>query len=296
MEAKLFWKVYRLVSSVSHAPRRKREQFSDLRVVMVHLWSVLHHRPRGWACRPENWPADLGRPLISPSRLSRRLRTVGALQLLERAMAAAADLFGDPPLVKAVDSKPLTVGAYSKDADARRGRVAAGVMARGYRLHAVAHGRDAVGPRALLPMSAHDSAAAPVLFPRLAGGGYLLGDNAYDTNECRALAAAAAGHQPVAPPRACNRDVRDARHNRPERLRALDVLHGPLERCGVPSAFGRALYDGRQRVGSCFGGLTTEGLGALPSWARGPRRVALWAAGKMLLFMCGNAVKKGLMT
>ena len=55
------------------------------------------------------------------------------------------------------------------------------------------------------------------------------------------------------------------------------------------------LYGRRQRIESGFGGLTSAGLGPLPPWVRGPRRVALWTAGKVLLYLCRCAVNKGLM-
>jgi hypothetical protein len=264
---------------------------------MVHLWGVIHDRGQGWSCDPANWPDDVladGRPLISQSRLSRRLRTVGVQQLLERLLAAASDRFGPPPLAKTIDSKPLTVGAYTKDADAKeRGRVANGQFAKGYRLHAVMHGRVAAH-WTLLPIADHDTVGAAALLPRLDGGGHVLADNAYDSNTLHALARAA-NHQLVAPARKCNQHVRDAKHNRPERLRALDMFHSPLETCGVPSAFGQQLYDGRQRIESGFGGLAHAGLGALPAFVRTPHRVAMWAAGKLLAFAVREAVKQGLM-
>jgi hypothetical protein len=299
MEAKLYRALYRLVYATPHAPRRPREQYTDRWVVLIYLWSVLHDRRASWACRPESWRGvELDGPLISQSRLSRRLRTVGVLQLVERLLAAAselagnADTGGEPPLVKQIDSKPMTVGAYSKDADAKRGRLADGQFAKGYRLHAVTHGR-AVRHWTLLPLNEHDSAAAPRLLPRLEGGGYVAADNAYDSNECHALAAAA-NHQLVAPPRECNKGVRDAKHNGPQRLRGLDLVDSPLEACGVTPAFGQELYNCRQRIESCFGGLTFAGLGALPPWVRGPRRVALWTAGKILVYLCTCAMKQGL--
>lgn len=307
MEAKLYDALYRLCYKTAHVPRRPRELYDDRWVVMVHLWGVLHDRCQSWACDPRNWPEKLlDRPLISQSRLSRRLRTVGVQQLIERLLSAATALLdnhrtvGDAspmastaPLVKTIDSKPLTVGAYSKDADAKRGRVANGQLARGYRLHAVMHGRVA-RHWTLLPLSDHDTAGAAILLPRLEGGGYVLADNAYDSNNCHALAFAA-NHQLVAPPRAANRHVRDAANNRPQRLRALDMFHGPLEKCGVPSTFGQRLYDGRQRIESGFGGLTFAGLGALPAFVRRPHRVALWTAGKLLAFACRAAINKGVM-
>lgn len=204
MEATLFRALYRHVWSVAHPPRQ-RVQFSDRLIVLVYLWSVLHQRPVTWACDRGHWPG--GEPpfeLPSDSTMSSRLRTVGVQQLIERVTLAASDLFGDPPLVKAVDSKPMTVGAYSKDTDARRGRVGAGQMARGYRLHALNHGR-VVRHWTLGAMNDHDSAYAPALLARLeGGGGYVVADNAYDSNALHAEAAAA-GHQLVAPPKEAER-------------------------------------------------------------------------------------------
>src|SRR3712207_1264521 len=125
MEAKLYASLYRIVFSVAHPARRPREQFCDRWVLLVFLWSVLHDRPRCWACDPANWPASLDRPLPSAARLSRRLRTAGVLQLLERVLGLASGAFG-VPLVKSGDSKPMTVGAHSRDRDAKRGPRGAG--------------------------------------------------------------------------------------------------------------------------------------------------------------------------
>jgi hypothetical protein len=300
VEAQLFHALYRHVTCVDHARRRRpRERFGDRAVVLVYLWSVLHERPVCWACRRQNWPPagpPWGEALPSDSTMSRRLRTLGVQQLLERVLAAAADRF-PPTLVKAVDSKPLYVGPYSKDADAKRGRVAAGQFARGYRLHALTHGRAVRGWR-LGPMNEHDSAAAPaLLLASLSGGGYgyVVADNAYDANELHALAARL-GHQLVAPAQVAKRGVRDARHNCPQRLRSLDLTHCPLRRCAAPGEFGRALYDCREWAESCFGELTMMGLHYLPAWARGPRRVALWVAAKILCYLCRRTAKQGLMT
>lgn len=295
MEATLFRALYRHVWSVAHPPRA-RVQFSDRLIALVYLWSVLHQRPVTWACDRGHWPG--GEPpfeLPSDSTMSSRLRTVGVQQLIERVTLAASDLFGDPPLVKAVDSKPMTVGAYSKDTDAKRGRVGAGQMARGYRLHALNHGR-VVRHWALGAMNDHDSAYAPGLLARLeGGGGYAVADNAYDSNALHACAAAA-GHQLVAPPKEAERHVRDARYNTPQRLRALDIVASPLEFCakGRRAPFGAALYNAREAVESCFGELSLMGLNYLPAWARGPRRVALWTAGKILLHTLRCALRQRL--
>jgi hypothetical protein len=298
MESRVYYrKLYRHVWSVAHPPG-KRVRFGDKIIVMVYLWSVLNDRPVRWACERGNWPAGPAGPdfeLPSDSTMSDRLRTLGVQQLLERVMTCASDGFG-VPLVKALDSKPMFVGAYSKDRQAVKGRVAQGQFARGYRLHTLNHGR-AVRHFVVAPMNQHDASVAPVLLRRLEGAGYAAADNAFDSNELH-QDAAARGHQLVAPARAKNKAVRDAKHNCPQRLRALDLLDNPLKRAGVKDAaggeagrFGRELYDCRQRVESGYGGLTLLGLHYLPAWVRGPRRVALWAAGKILIHLYRCAEK-----
>jgi hypothetical protein len=292
MEAELYRKLYRLIEETPHTPRRKREQYSDKWIAMIYLWSVINDRCISWACDAENWPPTLDRPLASQSRMSRRLRTVGVIQLIERLMFRVSDEFGIP-LVKQIDSKPLTTGAYSKDSDAKRGRLADGQFVKGYRLHMVMHGRI---PRhfTILPMNEHDSVAAPILLLRLEGGGYALGDNAFDSNDLYMLASSV-NHQLVSPPRQCNKGVRDVKHNCAPRLRGLDIIDSPLENFGMPT-FGQQLYNQRQRIESGFGGLTHMGLGALPAWVRTPHRVALWSAGKILIYLFRTALNKGLIT
>jgi hypothetical protein len=294
MEAKVYRALFKLLMSVGHRSRGKRRQFTDRWIIMVYLWSAINDRPVCWACDLQNWPDDLadGCPLPSDATMSRRLRSLGVLQLLERFLMALTDAL-PTPLVKTIDSKPMTVGAYSKDRDAKRGRLAARQFARGYRLHALGHGR-AVRHWLIAPMNQNDSTIGPQLLAKLeGGGGYAVGDNAYDTNACHAQTAPT-GHQLVAPARFANRHVRDARHNRPERLRALDLLASPLERCGAPNRFGIDLYNAREQAESCFGELSMNGLNYLPAWVRGPRRVALWTAAKLILQAWRCAKRKGL--
>lgn len=295
MEAILYRRVYRLISSLHHTPRAARQQFNDRAIVCSYLWAALHDRPTSWACTPAHWPPALlgGRALPSPATMSRRLRTLGVLQLLERALAVAnhalAAAAGPTPLVKVIDSKPLTVGASSRDRDARRGRLAAGIIGRGYRLHAIINHDGVVHPWTLASLNVNDAAVATRLLPRLGQerGGYVVGDNAYDSNALHTLAAAAA-HRLVAPPRACNRNApRDPRYNGASRLRALDLLDPRLaQAAGLPrdpKTFGQALYAQRGRIERCFGTLSMSGLDHLPTWVRGPRRVATWVAAKLLL-------------
>lgn len=282
MEAKVYRAILKILLSMSQPPRGARRQFTDRWIIMVYLWSVINDRPVSWACDEQNWPKEqLDCPLPSNATMSRRLRTVGVQALLERLLMTLTDAL-PTPLAKTIDSKPMVVGAYSKDRDAKRGRLSERLFARGYRLHALCHGRS-VRSWLIAPMNQHDSEVAPQLIDRLeGGGGYAVADNAYDTNHCHARASVAC-HQLVAPARFKNRHVRDARYNAPQRLRTLDLLASPLERCGEPNQFGIALYNLREQAESCFGELSINGLNYLPAWVRGPRRVALWAAGKLAL-------------
>ena len=91
--------VYRLIQRAHRRlPRPQRKPlYNDALIVAMYFWAVLHDRPQCWACDRQRGEPE------------------GDLQLL--------------------DSRPLPVGACSKDKQARPGRVYGG-FARGYRLHA----------------------------------------------------------------------------------------------------------------------------------------------------------------
>lgn len=287
MEVQLWLLVYQILQHLAHPPA-KRQQYSDRTILLVLVWAVLWRRPISWVCQRRNWPPCLQEHLLNlpeDSTMSRRMRTVPFLQLLERTMHYLMDLF-PPQLVKQLDAMPLRVGGFSKDGDATRGK-AAGQMARGYKLHLCTHGRM---PRdfVLRPMNEHESKAAVELIRNLRGYGYAVADNAYDANDLH-QAAAAVGHQLVSPARPSNQGVRDVEHNYPARLRSLDLLDSPLGHCGQPSRFGQELYNQRVAIESCFGELSYLGLDHLPAWVRRPTRVARWVGAVLILHLVKNA-------
>jgi len=304
MEAERYRRMCRVVDQVSPHGRRDRQQFADRVIVKVYLYATLRDRPVRYACDPANWDAALrhelvGAALPSQPTMSRRLRTVGVLQAVERALRLLGEDGGaDAALVKAIDSKPLRVGAYSKDADALRGR-AAGEQGRGYKLHTCrARGRF-VGRMLITPLNTNDQVAAVALIPHLAGGGYLPADNGYDANAVHE-AAAAHGHQLVAPPRASNVGVYDARRNAPQRLRSLEMLDPALHPAdrggggGGGESFGQGLMRQRRSIERGFGHAAHQGLFAPPPWVRRPHRVAVWAAAKLIQTMVRQREIEGL--
>jgi hypothetical protein len=295
MKAKHYRRICRLIDQVSPHGRRPRQQFSDATIAKVFFWSTGCDRPMSWACEADHWPPALLEQTLgtlpSQSTLSRRMRTVGLRQLIERVQGLLAQTLTQQQPLKVIDSKPLKVGSYSKDRDARRGR-AAGEMARGYKLHALTCGK-AFRCWTLTAMNVNDQVGAAFLLPQLQGWGYVVADNAYDANALHRTAAAVE-HQLVAPPRKSNATVRDTRRNTPQRIRALDLCANPLQHCGLGESFGQMLLRGRTQVERNFGNVVMDGLHAPPPWVRRPHRVAAWVAAKLIQRMLRQVEIAGL--
>jgi hypothetical protein len=276
MEGELWNALYRLV--LHEAKRRKRRArviYSDAMILLVFFWSVLHDRPRCWACRAQNWPDSMAwLSLPSEATLSRRMRSV-SLWLLLAMLYQHLSALQPPALVRRVDSKPLPVGGYSKDRDAKRG-YGAGQISRGYKLFCV-WGPGVVPDAVTLgPMNLSDPAAAAMLVPTLDGSGYLLADITHDANSLHAVTAPL-GFQLVAPRKSPNTGLGHCDHE-PSRLRSLELLEGPGD-------FGRQLYRLRGDIERCYGqtGNFGGGLQPLPNWVRKPRRVVAWVLAKLVL-------------
>jgi hypothetical protein len=290
MEGELWAQAYRVVREEGNRqPRRRRLTHADAVVVLVLVWAALHDRPVSWACDRRHW-AGCGRGrrprrLPSAATMSRRLRTVAVLGLLERVLGRLADK-APPALVRRVDGKPMPVGGFSKDREARWGQ-AVDHKARGYKLFLVWGAGVVPDAWKLGPMSEPEpQAAARDLVPRLAGGGYLLGDGLYDSNPLHA-ACDAHGLQLVAPRKQPGASLGHCPHE-PGRLRSIALLETPapgdLPGSG-PAPFAAALYNRRGDIERELGGWCSfgGGLQPLPSWARTPHRVAYWSAAKLLI-------------
>jgi hypothetical protein len=278
MECELWPKLYALVRSVAKTQKRGRGRYSDLVIVLVLLWAALHDRPICWACEMRHWKTTRLRPAVLPSdsTMSRRLESPSVIGLRKAIEQRARD-FGEAPLIKILDGKPLPVGGCTKDPDAKRGRSAGG-MGRGYKLHAIWSDRPFPDAYEIRPMNQNESNVAKTLIPRLAGTGYILADNQYDKNPLYELAGLHR-HQLVAPPRKKRKGLGHHKHS-PHRLHALELLNRP---------FGRELFQFRDTIERSFGNATSfgGGLAPLPSWVRRSHRVIRWTWAKLLI----NAVR-----
>lgn len=279
MERELWPHLYRLIREVAKGFSQKYVRFQPWVLVAVMAWAALHDRTVSWACRERNWSTTTLRPcqLPSPSTLSRRIDGVG-VALLWRALEQRLREGGHPALVTFLDGKPLPVGGDSKDPDARIGH-GAGLLARGYKLHAAWTARAVPEAWDITPMSGNEKAEGEGLIGQLTYGGYILADGNYDASYVYD-AAAARGYQLVAPFRKAKEPGSGKHYQSPHRLRSIAILR---------SGFGAALYQARTAIERSFGNATSfaGGLAALPAWVRGIERVRTWVWAKLLI----NAVR-----
>jgi hypothetical protein len=273
MEGELWKVLYPLVCELGERYRQSGVQFSNRMIVLVHAWATLHDRPVCWACDPANWPQkDQPARLPSPSTMSRRMRTISVLTFLEALGSALRDRLPHH-WVKMIDAKPLPVGSYSKDPDARWGR-AGSAQAKGYKLFAICDGEPAVDAWRIGSMNESEVRNGIRLLDCVQGSGYLLGEAEYDANPLYA-AAAARGWQLLTP----RQKPQTGLGHRPQhasRLRSIELW---------PTPFGQALYACRTSIERCFGNLGSfgGGLGPLPAWVRRPHRVATWVQMKIII-------------
>ena len=270
------WKgLYQLACELSRS-WRFGHRYSVACIVGVYLWGVLHDRPVSWSCQVDNWPQELPfRRLPSQSTMSRRLRTKAVqelLKLMENALKIATSPPPEPEPVKVIDAKPLPIGSYSKDPDARWGR-AAGTMAKGYKLFAVWGSAALPEVWRMDSMNVSEKRMAPELIGRIPGQGWLLGDAQYDSNELFDLAYEH-GFQMLAPRR--KKGGFGHHYLSPHRRFSVQLLEG-----SAWPAFHRDRTDIERKFGNCtsFGG----GLAPLPSWVRRLHRAQLWVQAKLLI-------------
>lgn len=328
MERQLWMALYRIVMELGKTHSYRHKQFSDAWIVLTFLWSVLHDRPRAWACDLRNWPKEeYWHRVPSETTLNRRLQTIPVLSLMEQLEQKLRDMFPSGSL-KMMDGKPLPVGGYSKDRDATYGH-AAGLEAVGYKIHALRDAKSPVMPdkwklaglrcseQSVAPdlLRAYATSVAGLVLKWTALFAYLAVDNGYDTNALYELAASLLNWQVIAPPKPSAAGV-GHRENSPYRLRGLELARGchdqnrrsknnnvnqrhplnPMARTDAPRTFGQSLLNQRGGIERTFGlwGNWGGGLGQLPNWVRRPRRVALWVAGKIIFNGVRAALKDGL--
>ena len=220
------------------------------------------------------------RPPVLPSQrtMSRRIDGVGVGLLWRAIEQRLRDRESSRPgLIAFLDGKPLPIGAASKDPDARVGR-AAGVMAKGYKLHVVWSDRPLPEAWEVTPMNTAETTVAHrlirQLIPRLPGHGYMLADGNYDSSPLFDEAWQH-GYQLLTPvPK--RGPGKGHRYQSPHRLESIHLMQ---------TAVGQRLYATRTSIERSFGNATSfaGGLAPLPAWVRGLPRVRTWVWAKLLI-------------
>jgi hypothetical protein len=274
MEGELWRQVYALAKRLGKGSGVVRGTFLDFEIVGVYMWSVLHDRPVGWACRRGNWHGHCPmKQLPSSSTMSRRLRSDDAQRLL---CALEKELLHQRPAswCRFIDGKPLPVSGNSEDRDAGYGR-AAGGKTRGYRFHGVFDESQGFVAWTIKPLNVNESKVAHELVNPLDQPGYLVGDNQFDSNSLYDRAAARSIQLLVRR----RKNVRGLGHQRhsPFRLKAIEMLKRP---------FAQSLITARRRIETTYAQLTclAFGLAPLPNWVRTAKRVKNWVRTKLIFF------------
>jgi len=249
----------------------RRPIYNDALIVAMYFWAVLHDRPQCWACDRRNYHRPfLPRRLPSVSRFNRRIRSprcqaiLAVVEVLSRG-APQEDL-------QLLDSRPLPVGACSKDQQACPGRVYAG-FARGYRLHACMSVDGRFLAWQVTAMNVSEKPVAVELMDRTRPRGLVLADGNFDAGYLYERAARWGGQLLATPRRGAGRGHRKLN---PHRCTALYLWASHedwirAQRNAIDRFFGQH---------SSYGG----GLSPLPAWVRTPSRVARWVQAKIILY------------
>jgi hypothetical protein len=260
MERELWPVLYDYVRQTAREVRQKYVQMQPWIVVATFLWAALHDRPVSWACDPRNWQNTLLRPPRIPSEptMSRRADSV-ATGVFWRKLEQNLRQSGQPALLAFLDGKPLPIGGYSKDPDARWGRSAGG-FAKGYKLHAI--WSTGVLPEAweVTSLNVAEKRVARRLIEQLHYGGYLLADGDYDASYLYDRAREK-GYQLVAPYRKAKKPGSGGHYQSPHRLHSIELLQ---------HEFGQGLYKARTQIERSFGNAT--------SFGGCPHGCAVWSA------------------
>lgn len=279
MDRELWTGVVAAVRAAAVGHRQRQRKFDDVVIVLTLLWAVLHDRPICWATDPRHWPFYMrikSRP--SSSTMSRRLRSTSVLALLDRVRGQLVSC-PEAHVALIIDAKPMPVGGYTTDRDARAGR-ACGCFAWGYKLYLVIDETGGIHAWKVESMNVAEQVVAEELIPAAACSAgsdrWLLGDKIYDSNRLHTLAEIC-GLRLLAP-RMRTKD-RIGPVQSPGRMRAIRMLEAPGTHAG------RALMDRRDNVERYLGTLCCSGggLSPLPGYVRGLHRIRLWVGAKLLI-------------
>lgn len=265
---------------VKRIGRTPKAQYSDVLILSMYFWSVAHDRPLCWACDRSNYGGHFRpRRLPSVSQFCRRVKTArfqAYLQCIHDTVTNDAQL----AMLNFFDGKPLAVGNYSRDPDARNG-YGAGRIERGYKLHALVTDKRQIASWSVQPMNTNEMLAARTIFaqlPHVPSGSLVMADGNYDAHVL---------HKDVSRRGAWLWLKPRGMAEHPVTLRQMGAARRQLLTTwrNYPE-WSRRLTRKRIHVEGTFSNLTSYagGLGPLPSFVRRLERVRRWVGAKIILY------------
>ena len=281
MEHQLYKAIVAVLATLSKRRRPTICDFSDLDIVKVYYWSVIHDRPTCWACDLKHWPLWRRRkklPLLpSTATMSRRLRSPSVRSLLN-ALEQHVIAPKEPGLFWIIDGKPLTISGCSKDRQAGYGR-AAGCKAKGYKIHAVVEPQGAIAAWRLAPMNKDERVMGDRLLRTAPINGYVAADTNYDSNKLHEICDQRKQLYLITRRRYGSQHGTGHRKQTIGRMHSMRLVENPYP------AFANRMLQDRNEIERRFGQITNwgGGLTCLPPWVRTHRRVHRWVQAKLVL-------------
>jgi len=251
--------------------------FSDSSIALIHFLGVIRGRSMRWAHQKRNWPLWMRRlSCPSYSQLMRRLKGESVRKLIA---GLCLEFRNELPHSKEkfCDGKPLTVGGFSKDPDARAGKLPGDGWGRGYKVHVLV---DACGAVDLFTVTALNAGEATVMTRLVAFADLkqttVRADSNYDSNPLY-TAFDARGSRLIANRKKPGTGLGHQWHH-PHRLLAIHQLEGS-------DATLKEHKRHRIRVEQALAHVTNVpfGLSPLPNFVRRKDRVAMWVLSKLTI-------------
>lgn len=269
--------------AVRAAGASRRVMFSDLLILKMYIWSVAHDRPLWWACQKQHYHSVFRpRRLPSVSQFCRRVKSdlfQRHLQAVHQALTQNCQWQG----LNFLDGKPLEVGNYSRDPEAKTG-FAAGRLGKGYKLHALVTQDRRIATWCVLPMNVHEMKVAQAMIgqgptmSRMSPGTVFMADGNYDAHVFHKQIAAAGGSLYIKP-RGVARHPVTRRQMGGARRQLIEFWQKLPEQA-------QWIYNERVNVEGTFSNLCSYGggLGPLPAFVRRLERVRRWTGAKICLY------------
>jgi hypothetical protein len=265
-------------AAVRRLPRpRRRFQYSDRIILMMWLWAVMHDRPMSWACSRSSYNGIFRpRGLPSVSQFSKRIKTE-RFDEARRILHGLLTGQGREDLLCFFDGKPLVIGEYSTDPDARDG-IAAGRYRKGYKLHARTSQSGFFLEYTVLPLNEGEPNTARGLIEALTPGSLSLADANFDSAPLYNAVHERDGFllTPLKGRATNPRRLAEMGEARRAAIRAWETM---------PELCEQAMHQ-RDAIERHFGNLTSfgGGLGPLPAWVRTLPRVRRWVDAKIAIY------------